>query len=117
MRISDWSSDVCSSDLSDQSLNASLSEDSEDSWQDFLSDTRPNPEEIVTGMRDAQTRSRWLAEALAELSPREQTIIRQRRLSEEGATLEELGRELGVSKERVRQLEQDRKSTRLNSSH
>src|SRR3546814_19678187 len=105
MRISDWSSDVCSSDLSDQSLNASLSEDSEDSWQDFLSDTRPNPEEIVTGMRDAQTRSRWLAEALAELSPREQTIIRQRRLSAEGATLEELGRELGVSKERVRQLE------------
>ena len=32
-------------------------------------------------------------------------IIRQRRLKDEGATLEELGRELGVSKERVRQLE------------
>jgi len=42
---------------------------------------------------------------LRELSPRERTIIAQRRLREEGATLEELGRALGVSKERVRQLE------------
>jgi len=56
-------------------------------------------------MRDAATRSRWLAEALGELSDRERTIIAQRRLQENGATLEELGAELGVSKERIRQLE------------
>lgn len=90
---------------SDQSLNATISEGTEDNWQDLLADNRPDPEEVVTGMRDAETRSRWLAEALGELSQREQTIIRERRLSEEGATLEELGRSLGVSKERVRQLE------------
>ena len=89
----------------DQSLNAPISETGEDDWQDFLADDRPSPEEVVTGMRDASTRSRWLAEALSELSPRERTIIDQRRLREEGATLEQLGRELGVSKERVRQLE------------
>ena len=89
----------------DQSLNAPLTETSEDDWQDFLPDDRPNPEDVAIGMRDGETRSRWLAEALHELSPREQTIIRQRRLTDEGATLEELGRELGVSKERVRQLE------------
>jgi len=89
----------------DQSLNAPISEAGEDDWQDFLADERPSPEEVVTGMRDASTRSKWLAEALAELSPRERTIIDQRRLREEGATLEQLGRELGVSKERVRQLE------------
>lgn len=89
----------------DQSLNAPLTETSEDDWQDFLPDERPSPEDVVVGMRDGETRSRWLAEALGELSPREQTIIRQRRLTDEGATLEELGRELGVSKERVRQLE------------
>lgn len=89
----------------DQSLNAPLTEASEDDWQDFLPDDRPSPEEVAVGMRDGETRSRWLAEALRELSPREQTIIRQRRLTDEGATLEELGRELGVSKERVRQLE------------
>jgi RNA polymerase sigma-32 factor len=90
----------------DQSLNAPLSEDGEGEWQDFLGDERPNPEDVVIGLRDAETRSRWLNEALATLSPRERTIIRERRLSEESTTLEELGRELGVSKERVRQLEQ-----------
>jgi RNA polymerase sigma-32 factor len=89
----------------DQSLNAPLTETSDGDWQDFLPDERPNPEDVAIGMRDGETRSRWLAEALGELSPREQTIIRQRRLADEGATLEELGRELGVSKERVRQLE------------
>lgn len=89
----------------DHSLNAPVAETGEDRWQDFLPDQRPGPEEVVIGMRDGASRSRWLAEAIGELSPREQIIIRQRRLSEEGATLEELGRQLGVSKERVRQLE------------
>jgi len=90
---------------SDQSLNSPISEGSEDNWQDFLSDERPNPEDVVIGMRDGETRSRWLAEALQGLSTREQTIIKERRLREDGATLEELGHKLGVSKERVRQLE------------
>ena len=89
----------------DRSLNAPLTEYSEDDWQDFLPDERPSPETVAIGMRDSETRSRWLAEALRELSPREQTIINKRRLTDEGATLEQLGRELGVSKERVRQLE------------
>jgi len=89
----------------DQSLNAPVGDSSEDDWQDFLPDRRPNPEEVVTSTRDGEIRSRWLAEAMGELSSRERAIIRQRRLQEEGATLEELGRELGVSKERVRQLE------------
>ena len=89
----------------DQSLNAPISDSGEDDWQDFLADHRPSPEEVVIGMRDGTTRSKWLAEALGELSPRERTIISQRRLRDDGATLEELGKELGVSKERVRQLE------------
>ena len=90
----------------DQSLNAPLRDASDDEWQDFVPDAAPNPEDVVIGMRDAQTRSKWLAEAIGDLSPREQTIIRQRRLDDGGATLEDLGRELGISKERVRQLEQ-----------
>ena len=82
---------------SDQSLNAAIGDDSDDDWQDFLADTRPTPDEVVIGMRDSATRSRWLAEAIGELSDREQIIIRQRRLKEDGATLEELGRQLGVA--------------------
>ncbi|MEO0391672.1 MAG: RNA polymerase factor sigma-32 [Pseudomonadota bacterium] len=90
---------------SDQSLNAPVGESGDDQWQDFLSDERSSPETVVIGLRDAETRSLWLAEALDDLSEREQKIIRRRRLVDDGATLEQLGTELGVSKERVRQLE------------
>jgi len=89
----------------DQSLNATISPAGEDEWQDFLTDTRPSPEETVTLAHDNRTRSIWLAQALAELTEREQTIIRERRLRDDGCTLEELGRTLGISKERVRQIE------------
>lgn len=89
----------------DQSLNATISTEGEDEYQSFLADTRPNPEEIVIGMKDSQTRSKWLAQALSELSDREQVIIQQRHLKYDTVTLEDLGKQLGVSKERVRQLE------------
>lgn len=89
----------------DSSLNATIGEDGEEEWQNFLADDRPNPEEIVIGMKDAKTRSKWLEEALGTLSDREQKIIRDRHLQYETVTLEDLGKELGVSKERVRQLE------------
>ena len=49
----------------DQSLNAPVGDSSEDDWQDFLPDRRPNPEEVVTSTRDGEIRSRWLAEAIA----------------------------------------------------
>jgi RNA polymerase sigma-32 factor len=89
----------------DQSLNATISPTGEDEWQDFLADERPTPEETVMFARDNRTRSIWLAQALAELTDREQTIIRERRLRDDARTLEELGRDLGISKERVRQIE------------
>ena len=99
----------------DQSLNARISEDGEDEWQNMLTDDGPNPEEMVVGIKDAQTRSQWLNTALRELSDREQKIIRDRHLNYETVTLEALGKELGVSKERVRQLEQ-RAMEKLKSS-
>lgn len=89
----------------DQSLNAQIGENGEDEWQSLLSDERPNPEDIVIGMKDSQTRSRWLREALGTLDDREQKIITERHLGDDVVTLEELGNELGISKERVRQLE------------
>lgn len=90
----------------DKSLNATVSDKSDDEWQNFLADDRSNPEDIVIGMKDSQTRSKWLAEALGELTDRERKIISERHLGYETVTLEELGQQLGVSKERVRQLEQ-----------
>lgn len=89
----------------DQSLNVKISTESDDEFGEFLADDRPNPEEIVIGMKDAESRSKWLASALGQLSTREQKIIRDRHLKFETVTLEDLGKELGISKERVRQLE------------
>ena len=90
----------------DQSLNNTVGESGDDEWQDFLADQAPNPEDVVIGMRDNATRSKWLGEALGELSPRERTIIEERRMNDDVVTLEDLGKQLGISKERVRQLEQ-----------
>ena len=89
----------------DGSLNAAVSQESESEAQDFLADDRPNPEQVVIELHDGEVLSRWLNDALSELSQRERLIIMKRRLQDEGATLEQLGGVLGVSKERVRQLE------------
>jgi RNA polymerase sigma-32 factor len=90
----------------DSSLNGPVGEDGEESWQDLLADHRPSPEEAVAELHDGDQRRRWLIQGLGRLPERERRIVERRHLAEEAATLEDLGRELGVSKERVRQLEQ-----------
>tara|TARA_E500000075_G_scaffold121738_1_gene122622 strand:- start:273 stop:1160 length:888 start_codon:yes stop_codon:yes gene_type:complete len=89
----------------DQSLNASVSDTMASELQDLIVDERPNPETLISGVRDSEVRSEILREAMASLTPREYTIIQKRRLVDDGATLESLGKFFGVSKERVRQLE------------
>lgn len=89
----------------DQSLNEVVGEDGSDQWQDFLPDDGPNPEEIVMGRHDFGLRLGWLESALAELSPRERQIVHERLLTDERVTLEQIGARLGITKERVRQIE------------
>ncbi|MBM3563679.1 MAG: RNA polymerase factor sigma-32 [Alphaproteobacteria bacterium] len=93
---------------SDVSLNAQLvDDDSSGSAQrmDFLVDEKPLPDEVVEETLDSDRRARWLKDALAILSERELRIVRERRLAENLVTLETLGDRLGISKERVRQIE------------
>jgi RNA polymerase sigma-32 factor len=92
---------------SDTSLNAQIAGDGENSSerQDFLICDQPLPDEVVGETIDGERRSRWLNQALETLNARELRIIRERRLRDEGATLESLGTSLGISKERVRQIE------------
>jgi RNA polymerase sigma-32 factor len=93
---------------SDVSLNAQLvDDDAAGSAQrmDFLVDNQPLPDEVVEQNVDTDRRVQWLQDALAILSDRELRIVQERRLTEESVTLEMLGDKLGISKERVRQIE------------
>ena len=91
---------------SDFSLNATQSaEDEGREWIDALEDDGPQASETVENSHDNDTLRQWLLTALSGLNEREQFIVRERKLREAPRTLESLGTELGLSKERVRQLE------------
>jgi RNA polymerase sigma-32 factor len=91
----------------DRSLNAPMTEGTEGGgeWQDMLADNRALPDEEVMEKSDTERRNNWIQDALKSLNPRELIIIQERRLTDEGVTLEALGTRLGISKERVRQIE------------
>jgi len=91
----------------DLSLNAPVIETDGASAdrQDFIACTAPLPDETVGNDIDRERRVIWLNRALLALNERELKIVSERRLSEDGATLEALGQKLGISKERVRQIE------------
>ena len=74
-------------------------------WIDSIADEGEETGEAVARSKDAQALQGWLAQSLATLTPREQRVIRARKLAEDPVTLESLGEELGLSKERVRQIE------------
>jgi RNA polymerase sigma-32 factor len=79
---------------------------------DRLASASPTPEDEA-GRREGRERARTaVAQALGELTDREQLIVRERLMADEPRTLQELGTRLGVSKERVRQLE-ERARTKL----
>ncbi len=91
---------------SDYSLNATQSsEDEGREWIEALEDDSAQAAETVAHDRDIDTLRGWLVTALSSLNDRERFIVRERKLREEPRTLESLGEELGLSKERVRQLE------------
>jgi RNA polymerase sigma-32 factor len=89
----------------DRSLNAPIGDESDAAWQDVLADSAASPEEEVTLSLDDRARAHLMEAALHDLSDRERLIIQQRKLEEEAVTLEALGERLGISKERVRQIE------------
>jgi len=91
---------------SDFSLNATQSsEDEGREWIDTIEDDGVRASEIVETEHDTKALRAWLVEALNALNERERFIITERKLRDTPRTLESLGEELGLSKERVRQLE------------
>lgn len=93
--------------IPDLSLNAPLAAGEEDGAErlDQLVATDPLPDEQVSRQIDGERQRRWLIGALRGLNDREFRIIKARRLTDESETLEVLGARLGISKERVRQIE------------
>jgi RNA polymerase sigma-32 factor len=89
----------------DNSLNAPVRLDGEGEWQDWLVDVSDSQETVFAEQEEMSGRQALLATALKTLNPRERHILTQRRLSEEPTTLEDLSREYGISRERVRQIE------------
>lgn len=91
----------------DASLNVPLTDNGGGSAErsDFLVSDDPLPDEVAAEAIDVERRAGWLRSALGVLNEREMKIIGERRLTEDGATLEALGETLGISKERVRQIE------------
>jgi len=93
--------------IRDQSLNAPVSrgEDGSIEFQDTLVDNSPSPEAIVADNEEAAMRGEFLKAALDKLPERERDIFVERRLKDNPVTLEEIGKGYGISRERVRQLE------------
>jgi RNA polymerase sigma-32 factor len=89
----------------DFSLNAQQAGEEGREWLETLEDDAPQASETVTRSADLDRARGWLAEALNTLNARERMIIVERKLRDEPRTLESLGQELGLSKERIRQLE------------
>jgi RNA polymerase sigma-32 factor len=93
----------------DESLNAPVGSDGDSTheWQDFIADSRPNPETLSIARDSAKQRRAQLNRALDILNDRERQIFVARYLSEDEdmPTLENLSINFGVSRERVRQLE------------
>jgi RNA polymerase sigma-32 factor len=89
----------------DASLNASLREEGEGEWQDWLVDDSASQESLLVDQEESENRHTALLGALSVLNPRERRIFEARRLSDDPVTLEDLSTEFGVSRERVRQIE------------
>jgi RNA polymerase sigma-32 factor len=89
----------------DHSLNAPVREEGDGEWQDWLEDESESQETLLAEKEELSGRRRLLESALKALNPRERRILVERRLQDEPTTLEDLSRNYGISRERVRQIE------------
>lgn len=88
----------------DQYLNQTI-DDNDNELLSLFTDETNNPEKIIENNFDNKIKKKWLDEAMNLLKERERIIISSRKLEEKANTLEELGKKFGISKERVRQIE------------
>ena len=90
----------------DYSLNAVVSADGEEEWQEWLVDEDADHEVKIAEKEEVTKRKALLSKAIDVLNEREKYIIQGRKLSEDPKTLEELSKEYNISRERIRQIEE-----------
>ena len=89
----------------DHSLNAPLSDEGDGEWQDRLKSEYADQEYLLSNHQQLVQQRDLLTKAMRGLSQRERHIIKERRLKETPATLQNLSDHFGISRERVRQIE------------
>lgn len=89
----------------DVSLESPVREDSDEEQKNFLPVAGPTVEERVAEKEIHAWMTDILAKLLKTLNDKEQVILRERLLSDEPVTLQEIADRFGVSRERVRQIE------------
>lgn len=89
----------------DFSVNTQINDDSATSWQDFLEDKKILPSEELAQKQEHEYRKKVLHDALNTLSKREYDVVCAYRLSNPTRSLREIGEEMNLSAERVRQID------------
>ena len=90
----------------DYSLNAVVSAEGDEEWQEWLVDEDADHEIKIAEQEEVRKRKELLSKAINVLNDREKDIIHYRKLSETPKTLEELSKEYKISRERIRQIEE-----------
>jgi len=91
--------------MGDQSLNQTIKDDNNIDLMSLLKDDSPIQDIVVEKKYDGKAKNIWLKKAIGQLKERERIIIFNRKLKEKAKTLEDVGKILNISKERVRQIE------------
>ena len=91
----------------DSSLNTLVGNSDDESVEkiDLLTDKSQNIEGRLAQKQEANFKRKILMEGLSRLNEREQYIVKNRMLTEEPETLEDIGIKFNISRERVRQIE------------
>ena len=104
-------SDVINMDIKisqhEGSLNAKISDEGNNEFLDLIEDEDARPDDAVFSKEDKSFKKDLIYDSMKILNKREKIIIKNRYLFENRKTLDVLGKELKISKERVRQIENE----------
>jgi RNA polymerase sigma-32 factor len=91
---------------STRSIDAPLRDRAEEfsTLADVLASGDPTPEDLLDAPLAERRRCLLVGQALCTLSPREQEVIRRSELADDPETFADIGRAIGLSRERVRQV-------------